>query len=101
MVEDQIVEVGIDQDGKLYVRPGEQTFSYIYRAAMGVGWDSLRRALFAPKAREWSYLDWFRQILAAAADEYGVRLRIGAATTWSDVPDLLRSQIERDQARSE
>jgi hypothetical protein len=52
MVENQIVEVGIDQDGKLYVRPEEQTFSYIYRAAMGVGWDPLRRALFAPKARE-------------------------------------------------
>jgi hypothetical protein len=101
MVEDQIVEVGIDQDGKLYVRPKGRTFPYIYRAGMQVGWDPVRGVLFAPRAGEWSYLDWFRQILAATAGEYGVRLKIGAATTWCDVPDFLRSQIEMDQARSE
>jgi hypothetical protein len=79
MVEDEIIEVGIDQDGKLYVRPTSQRFPYIYRAAMEVGWDPVRGALFSPKPQEWSHLDWFRQILAAIADEYGVCLRICAA----------------------
>jgi hypothetical protein len=101
VVEEQIIEVGIDHDGKLYIRPREQTFPYIYRAAMDVRWDPNRGVLFAPKPREWSYLDWFRHILAAVGDEYGVRLRIGTTTVWSDVPDLLRSLIETDQARTE
>ena len=100
MVEDEIVEVGIDEDGKLYVRPANQNFPYIYRAAMGVEWDPVRGILFAPKPRGWSHLDWFRQILAAVADEYGVRLRVGAATAWSNIPELLRMQIETDQART-
>jgi hypothetical protein len=100
MVEDEIAEVGIDQDGKLCVRPTNQSFPYIYRAAMEVGWDPVRGVLFGTKPREWSHLDWFRQILAAVADEYGVRLRVGAATAWSNVPELLRMQIETDQART-
>ncbi len=100
MVEDEIVEVGIDPYGKLYVRPAYQSFPYIYRAAMEVGWDPVRGALFSPEPRQWSQLDWFRQILAAIADEYGVRLRIGAATAWTNVPELLRMQIETDQART-
>ena len=60
--------------GRLLVRPKVCTFPYIYRAAMEVGWDPDNRALFSPKPREWSYLRWFQQIVAAAADEYGVRL---------------------------
>jgi len=96
MVEDEIAEIGIDQAGRLYVRPAKQSFPNIYRAAKEVGWDQARGVLFSPQPREWSYRDWFRQILAAVTDEYGVHLRIGVATTWSNVPDLLRTQIEAD-----
>ena len=98
MVVGKIAEVGIDQGGKLYVRPSGHAFPYIYRAAMEVGWDPSRGVLFAPKPREWPYLDWFRQIVAAAASEYGVRLRIDATTVWTDIPDPLRTQIETGQA---
>jgi hypothetical protein len=100
MLEDEIVEVGIGQDGGLYVRPTNQSFPYVYRAAMEVGWDPVRGALFSPKPRESSYLDWFRQILAAVADEYRVCLKLCAATAWSNVPEALRKQIETDQART-
>src|SRR5689334_21081348 len=97
MVQHEIDEIGIDQGGKLYVRPANWSFPYVYRAAMEIGWDPVRGVLFSPRQREWSHLDWFRQILAAAADEYGVRLKIGAATAWSNIPVLLRTQIETDQ----
>jgi hypothetical protein len=97
MVIDEIVEVRIDADGKLLVRPQVRTFPYIYRAAMQVGWDPDNRTLFSPKPREWSYLQWFRQIVAAASDEYGVRLVITPQTAWSDVPDALRAEIEAEQ----
>ena len=99
MTEDQILEVGIDQAGSLYLKPRTQSFPFIYRAAMEVGWDAENQRLFSPMPREWTYLDWFRQLLAAAADEYGVRLKVSSATVWSDVPEALRAQIEADQAR--
>jgi hypothetical protein len=99
VVEEQIVEIGIDRDGRLYVRPAGRTFPYIYRAAMEVHWDSERGVLFNPKPREWSYRDWFRQILAAVDGEYRVRLKVGLDTIWSNVPDEFRKQIETDQGQ--
>jgi hypothetical protein len=99
MVEDEIAEVGIDHDGRLYVRPTGHSFPYIYRAAKEVSWDPVRGVLFSPKPREWSYRDWFSQILSAVSDEYGVRLKVGPGAIWSNVPDELRKQIETDQAQ--
>lgn len=93
MTEEGIAEVGIDEGGRLYVRPAERRFPEIYRAAMEVGWDSERGRLFAPRPREWSHARWFGQILAACAQEYGVRLKLGEETVWTEVPDAVRSEI--------
>jgi hypothetical protein len=64
---------------------------------MEVGWDPDSRTLFSPKPSEWSYLHWFRQIVAAAAGEYGVRLVVTPHTKWFDVPDALRTEIEAER----
>ncbi len=93
MPEDTIAEVGIDNVGRLYVRPSTISFDHIWRAAMEVNWDPSERRLFGSKPREWSYADWFGQMLAAAADEYGARLRLTSKTVWSNVPDPIRLEI--------
>ena len=73
MTDDTIAEVGIDEEGRLYVRPSTQSFEHIWRAAMQVNWDVAQHRLFGPRPREWSYVDWFRKIVAALADEYDTR----------------------------
>ena len=93
MTEDHIVSVEIDGDGKLCVTPAKEDFALIYRAAMEVGWDRIRRCLVSPQPREWTYPMWFRQILAAAADEYGVRLRLTPETLWTHIPDEVRLEM--------
>ena len=93
MREDSIAEVGIDDEGRLYVQPSSMSFNYIYRAAMEVNWDASQRRLFSPQPREWTYLDWFKQIVAAAADEYGIRLELTSETVWSNVPASLQAEI--------
>lgn len=93
MQDETIAEVGVDEEGRLYVRPSAMSFDYIYRAAMEVHWDAVERRLFSPKPREWTYTQWFAQIVAAAADEYGVCLKVTPTTVWSNVPDQLRSAI--------
>lgn len=94
MSEDTIAEVGIDDEGRLYVRPSAMSFEYIYRAAMEVNWDDAKRRLSSPKPREWSYVDWFKQIVSAALDEYGARLKLTAETVWSNVPAPLRDELQ-------
>jgi len=97
MTTDEIVEVRIDGDGKLLVCPKVSRFPHIYRAGMEVGWDPDSRTLFSPKPREWSHLHWFRQIVAAAVGEYGIRLVVTPQTRWTDVSDALRTEIEAER----
>jgi hypothetical protein len=93
-----IKEIKMSAAGSLVVvpdlRPGED-FAFIYRAAMEVTWDEAARALSSPLPRPggWSHVEWFRQILRAAADEYGTALLIDSGTKWS-VPADVRGSIE-------
>jgi hypothetical protein len=94
----KIRQIKIGEDGRLLVvadlRP-EENFAFIYRAGMEIGWSPEERALSSPAPRPdgWSHSDWFRQILRAAVEEYGLTLLIDGHTTWS-VPADVRRQIE-------
>jgi hypothetical protein len=89
---DMIEAIGIDDSGSLWVKPATCTFRSIYREAMEVHWDPERLCLFAPKPREWSYCDWFRQIKAAASEQ-GVDLWLTPATRWSNIDVDLQSKM--------
>lgn len=95
MNEEPVSEVGIDEQGSLYLRPLNTSFEYIYRAGKEVQWGPERKLLVGPKPKEWSYVRWFEQIIAAAAEEYGVRLTLTPATVWSNVPTDLRAAISK------
>ena len=94
MSEDPIAEVGIDADERLYVRPSTSSFDHIYRAGMQVNWEPTGRRLFSPKPREWTYADWFAQIVEAVSGEYGTTLQLTSYTEWTNVPASLRAEIE-------
>ena len=89
-----IAEVGVDEQGRIYIRPVGIEFGQIYRAAMEVQWDEERGRLYSPVPRKWSLAQWYTQIVAAAADEYGVALERNSETKWNDVPPEVRLQIE-------
>jgi hypothetical protein len=89
---DSIAEITIDGDGRLCVRPATVVLPYIWREAMQVQWDDQKGCLYSPKPREWSYADWYRQILAAAREQ-GCDLRITSDTVWTDVPEGVREAI--------
>jgi hypothetical protein len=91
---DSILEVGIDAEERLFVRPASATFPYIYREAMEVHWDAAGRRLHSPKPREWTYPRWFQQIVNAAAEQ-SCELRLTPSTAWVDIPAATRAEIER------
>lgn len=95
MREAAIAEVGLDEEKRVFVRPAEGDFEYVYRAAMEVYWDRPSRRLSHPRPpRDWTPAQWFQQIVAAVAEEYGLRLKLTAKTTWVDVPTDQQSAIE-------
>lgn len=80
MTTDHIDEIRIDESGKLMVKPRQEDFRYIYRAAMEVNRNNDWKYLYSPKPKEWSYCRPFKQIHAAVKDEYGVILKISNET---------------------
>lgn len=94
MRNDIISKVSIDEDGRLCIWPVQERFDLIYRSAAEVHWDRDGKFLFSPRPREWSYLDWFQQIVSVALDEYGVRLSTSPETEWVNVEPSLQKDIE-------
>lgn len=94
MHSDDIAEIGINHLDQLFVKPKTAIFPYVYREAMEVHWDANAMVLYSPKPREWSYLQWFQQIIAAAKEQ-GTSLIITTSTQWSNVPKALRQEIEK------
>jgi hypothetical protein len=90
---DNIREVEIDAAGRLLITPNAARFPYIYREAMEVHWEESCGYLFSPKPREWSYLDWFRQILEAARTQ-GCVLRVADDTRWLNIPVDLIAEMQ-------
>lgn len=61
---------------------------------MEVHWDAKDNFLYSSVPREWTYLDWFKQIINAA-QEQDCNLVLSNTTEWSDVPEPLKQSIHK------
>ena len=93
MESDQIAKVLIDAEGRLCITPSTESFPLIYRSAMEVHWDAPGKFLYSPMPREWSYSQWFTQIIGAVRDEYGFLLLITPQTDWGNIPADVKTEI--------
>ena len=93
MISDHIAEVRIDDIGRLCVFPETRAFPFVWRTGTEVHWDELGRFLHSPAPREWSYVHWFQQIVAAVANEYDCSLIITPLTRWHNADTSLQSAI--------
>lgn len=91
--QDEIIEVGIDKDERLFIRPKSERFALIYRTATEVNWDEKELFLYSPKPREWSYYDWFRHIIDVANKECNSKLVLTHRTIWTNIDLNLKKQI--------
>ena len=92
MHRDFVTAIEIDSEGKLHVSPATQTFAFVYREGLEVVWDENRRSLHSPVPREWSYVRWLEQILAAATAQ-GIFFAIDQHTHWINVPASVREDL--------
>ena len=93
MTTDNIIEVGIDNKERIYIKPETNDFDFIWRDASEVSWDDKNKVLYSPKPKEWTYFDWYRQIILATKGEYGCQLVLTDKTQWINIPDELKEQI--------
>ena len=70
-------------------------FQFIYRTATGVKWNEKDQCFMSPIPKDWSHLDWYKNIVTSVASEMGVRLIITPKTKWLNVPNCLKEEIEK------
>ena len=90
---DKILEIGIDDKERLFIKPGRERFTLIYRTATEVHWDNNGLFLYSPKPREWTYFDWFRQITGVTETECSCKLILTDETKWTNISDELQRKI--------
>jgi len=93
MRRDKILEIGIDDKERLFIKPDKERFTLIYRTATEVHWDNQELFLYSPKPREWTYFDWFKQITGVTETECSCKLILTDETKWTNISDELKQQI--------
>lgn len=93
MTTDKILEIGIDDTDRLFIKPESERFTFIYRTATEVHWNSNGLFLYSPKPREWTYFDWFKQITDVTERECSCKLILTDQTVWTNISDELKRQI--------
>jgi hypothetical protein len=91
--QEKIEEVGIDLDGKFYIKPDTGEFEFVYRAALGIYWDKTNKSLKFLDAKGVGLRECFEQIIAAVKSEYGIQLKITSETKWNEVPGELKKEL--------
>lgn len=90
---DNIIEIGIDKEERLYIKPENSKFTLIYRTATEVHWDNKDFFLYSPKPKDWSYLKWYKHIMAVVETECNCKLIITEQTKWTNVSNKLKIEI--------
>ena len=53
MENDVILEIGINSEEQLYIKPSTAKFPYMFREALEVHWNQEGLFLYSPKPRKW------------------------------------------------
>lgn len=93
MILDNIIEIGIDQDGRLYVKPKQEKFTLIYRTATEVHWDKKMNCIYSPKPKDWNYAHWYQHIIKVA-EECNCKLILTEETNWKNISEDLKKELK-------
>jgi hypothetical protein len=91
-----ISRIALDATGKLrvYPRPPNVAYPFIYRDASSVRWDETDRSLYVLPVDGFSVVDELRQIKKAVNGEYGECLVVDDSTVFAVPPEAERKLRE-------
>jgi hypothetical protein len=91
---DEIIEIGIDDLERLYIKPKKEKFTLIYRTATEVHWDNEKHFLYSPIPKDWTYLDWYKHILKVTKNECNCELLLNEHTIFNNINNQLITAIK-------
>ena len=96
-IQDEIIEVGIDENERFFLKPKSERFTLIYRTSTEVHWDVKGLFLYSPKPREWNYYYWYKYITNVVEKECNCKLMLTPRTNWINIPDDIKKQIIKNK----
>lgn len=92
-----VERVAIDENGILSVKPKREIFDMIYRAAMGVRWDSDSNYLYfnSPTGQKNDIVEFYNFILRAVSEEYGKTLQPDSKTIYENIDEETIAKIKK------
>ena len=88
-----IEKISLHEDDILYVKPKGYFFEMLYRSTMGVHWDEPQKCLYHDPPKSWNTLQWYRQIIAAVENEYGITLKVCPETVFENIDEKIKIAI--------
>lgn len=92
MKTDKVIEIGIDTENQLYIKPKNSTFPEINGINGDLKWNPDLKVIHAPKPGEFSYLMWYSQIIKAAKKQ-GYTLEVDSDTRWVNMTDEVMRDV--------
>jgi len=92
MQTDAIAKIEIDNAGRLCITPSKKEFFGIWQLAKQIHWDEKLLFLYSQQPAYWSYFDWYKLILAVAA-ECNCVLHVDENTQYINIPLPLKEKI--------
>lgn len=89
-----IIEIGVNLEDQLYIKPAEGTFEKISEVNNDLNWDSNRGVIYSPNPHAWSQIMWFSQIFKAC-EALGFDLKTDENTQWNIHDNLLKEDLMR------
>lgn len=89
-----ILEIGVDIEEHLYIKPASGTFENISQVNSDLNWNADKGIIFSPNPHEWSQIMWFSQLFKAC-EALGYELKTDDNTQWSIHDNLLKEDLMR------
>lgn len=90
--DDSLLVVGLESGGS-------PSYQYVYRAAAGVYWDDNAGAFKLNMKNDKRFVHWFAHVSKILEEEMNVQLHLEVRTTWINVPNIVRNEIELSRSR--
>jgi hypothetical protein len=78
---------------------GKPSYQYVYRVAAGVYWDNDAGAFKFDTKNDKRFAHWFAHLRKVLEEEMNVQLSLESRTTWTNVPNDVRHEIELSNGR--
>lgn len=97
--QEEIIQIGIDEQNRIFLKTKEKSFSMIYRLEKGINWDNEKKRLVSTPIKDCSKYKWYLHILNTIYYECNIELIQTRKTEYINLDRKSKNQIKQNKKR--